>query len=315
MYFIIRKALFVCIFLLLITKIVFAKWHVDSRFGFKIDVPINWSTDSYADGEDMVYDFTSSDKEIAIQLRAFDAEIDLTTDIIAEVFDEEFVSQGAKRISLDYDQLNGIPGKLGVYSNNYSNKEMILVTFSVVKNSIGYLIIVVVPSDKFNQKVQETDAVLNTFTVFKPERTTPHTVETENSLSGSTQKTPASISNNNSKLSKIAPEGYTFNGDVWPAGNSYQCFQIVGQIDISDNHVSWTGGYTNNRKYHLSKGDASIDFEFRCNSGYCIYDGTVKIDDTWTLKISVPQRQEEYLHFKVYGPMGPTSLTCKKIDD
>lgn len=143
----------------------YSDWLIDRDYNFKIDVPAGWNTNSYSEGTDKVHDLTSPDENIFIQIRSFQSGDGIDAQMLANIFDEGLRAEGAEQMSMSNEELNGLPGVLGVYSTNYEGTDMGIITFSMVSDNIAYLIFTVVPLNMFEQKSGEADAVLNTFTL------------------------------------------------------------------------------------------------------------------------------------------------------
>ncbi len=143
-----------------------AKWYVDHEFKFKIDVPASWSSNSYMDGTDKIYDFYSPDENIAIQVRAFEAGAEVTTDILAQVYEENMLPAGTQKQSLeDHTSKNGIPGKLGIYTTQYNGIDITISAFYTVQNGYGYAVTVFVPTSMLQQKSPEIKSVTQSFII------------------------------------------------------------------------------------------------------------------------------------------------------
>lgn len=151
--------------IILITSAANATWITDNEFKFKIDVPSDWSNNNYLEGTDKIYDFTDPSGNIAIQIRCFEVDASVNASLIAKVFDEGLVADGATKLSYSNEELNGLPGILSGYSNTYDGMAMGIVTFSAVSGGVGYLIFTVMPMDRFEQLMPAANAVLNSFTV------------------------------------------------------------------------------------------------------------------------------------------------------
>lgn len=152
-------------FLIVLSVQVTAKWYTNTAYNFKIDVPHSWSANHYAEGTDQVYDFLSPDEQIAIQIRAFQNEPGFTADLIMNVVEEGILGQGATKLTESEDEVNGLRGKMAAYKNTYNGQEVGIVIFTALEQQFGYAFIVVVPTDVFQEKTAETDAILNTFTI------------------------------------------------------------------------------------------------------------------------------------------------------
>ncbi|MCF8234419.1 MAG: hypothetical protein K9G67_03825 [Bacteroidales bacterium] len=147
------------------------KNYTDNQYQFSLGFPPDWSVKSFTDGADKVLDLLSPDENIAIQLRCFAAGADISSSDVAKLMDNEMQAQGAKQHSYSKDELNGIPGVMGVYSNSYDGLEVAIVTFSIVTNQTGYLLFTVIPLLEFENKINEADAVLNSFSLLKAKDT------------------------------------------------------------------------------------------------------------------------------------------------
>lgn len=169
----------------------YSEWLIDHDYGFKIDVPASWSTNSYNEGSDKVHDLTSQDENIFIQIRSFEAGEGIDAQMLANLFDEGLIAEGAKQENMSNEELNGIPGVMGVYTTNYEGTDMGIITFSIVSDNNGYLIFTVVPLEMFEQKVDEADAVLTTFTLLSKSShyNDPEDDQAQNGLGGITGST------------------------------------------------------------------------------------------------------------------------------
>ncbi|MCF8234421.1 MAG: hypothetical protein K9G67_03835 [Bacteroidales bacterium] len=297
-----------------------AKWYVDNEFRFKIDVPSNWSSNMYMEGTDKVYDFTSPDENVAIQLRAFVAEKGLTADLITDVFDEAIVAQGASRLKLLDEQLNGIQGKMGVYRNTYDNKEVALVTFAAVENGIGYLFLVVIPTEVFDRKLNETDAILNTFTLLNE----PDVVTREKQPREPDQPAAHEPENESKRIGLTLPPGKQWPEGVWPKGQ-YDCGNkmFLGVIGLNDTHISWTGdNYIFRPNFYLPKGEATWETRLHCPyyENWCRIDAQHKWSDSqgsYIIEITFPQGvgMKDAVSMKVHtSSTGWINVSCNKIE-
>lgn len=296
-----------------------AKWYVDNEFRFKIDVPSNWSSNMYMEGTDKVYDFTSPDENVAIQLRAFVAEEGVTAGLITEVFDEAIVAQGAGRLKLSDDQLNGIQGKMGVYRNNYDNKEVALVTFAAVENGIGYLFLLVIPTEVFDLKVSETDVILNTFTLLNE----PDVAVRERQRMEPDQPSGHEPEDDNRRIGTTLPPGKQWPEGVWPKGQ-YDCGNkmFLGVIGLNDSHISWTGdNYIYRPNFYLPEGKATWDTELLCPNyeNWCRIKAQHKWNDSqgsYIIKMDFPQGvgMNDRVSMKVHtSSTGWINVLCTKI--
>lgn len=144
----------------------YATWYNEPAYGFKINVPASWSSNNFQDGTDKVYDFYSPDQNIAIQLRAFESNGQVSTDLLIQVYEENMLPAGTRREMLfEKTSVNGIPGKQGVYSSRYNNMDVTMSAFYAVPNNYGYVLLVIVPTSMMEQKAEEIKEVTHTFFV------------------------------------------------------------------------------------------------------------------------------------------------------
>jgi len=61
------------IILLINTTNSYSQWQNDYKYKFKINIPSDWTIKSHIDGSDKIYDYSSADQNVAIQLRVFEA--------------------------------------------------------------------------------------------------------------------------------------------------------------------------------------------------------------------------------------------------
>ena len=177
-----------------------AQWQQDSKYGFKINIPSNWNKNSYMDGTDQVYDYMSADENIAVQLRAFKAGAEFTTELLAQVYEESMLPAGTQKLSLNnHTTTNGIPSKKGVYLIDYNGTEVGLSALYIVQNNNGYVLTALIPSSMIQQRGGELKRVIKSFTI-DGFSTPAHTAKKKSSgLGGLT----GSMASNSFKIAKI----------------------------------------------------------------------------------------------------------------
>jgi hypothetical protein len=154
------------VLLLTINSNLLAQWQQDSKYGFKINIPADWSKKSYLDGTDQVYDYMSADENLAVQLRVFDAGAGFTTALLAQVYEENMLPAGTSKLSLnDYTTANGIPSKKGVYLIDYNGTEVGLSALYIVQNNFGYVLTAFIPSSMLQQKGPELKQIIKSFSI------------------------------------------------------------------------------------------------------------------------------------------------------
>mgnify|MGYP002639142453 CR=1 FL=1 len=160
------KTLVIMSLILLLSSNLFAQWQTNTEYGTKINVPSNWTKNSYMDGTDKVYDYMSPDENAAVQLRVFEANPSFTTALLAQVYEESMLPAGTKKLSLnEYTTVNGIPSKKGVYLLDYNGNEVGLSAIYIVQNNKGYVLTALIPSSMIQQKGEELKRVTNSFSI------------------------------------------------------------------------------------------------------------------------------------------------------
>ena len=185
----------------------FAQWQQDSQYDFKIDIPTNWSKNSYMDGTDKVYDYMSADENTAVQLRAFEGGSGITTDILAQLYEENMLTAGTQKLSLKDHPMNGIPCKQGVYLMDYNGIEVGLSAYYFSQNNNCYILTAIIPSSMIQQKGEELIQILKSFMIDGFEKPANIVKEEKkptglSGLMGGTtniQKPPANINSGNAK--------------------------------------------------------------------------------------------------------------------
>lgn len=175
------------LFVSFISQYASAQVQQDSKFGFKINIPPDWSKKVYMDGTDKVWDFYSPDQNAAIQLRAFeatDARIDL--DLVVQIYERTMLPTGSRKESLvDHTTVNGIPGKQGLYSLDYNGNPVNLAAFYTLQNNKAYILTAIIPSDKIEQIGEEVKAITHSFLLEGFQAQAPATPEKKEGLMGS----------------------------------------------------------------------------------------------------------------------------------
>ena len=141
-----------------------ARWYDDYQFGFRINAPENWMSNSFVEGRDRIWAFASPDQNVAVRVRAFtlDPQADIFT--VISVF-ESVIFGGGQRLALMDHTLNGLQGKLGAYRGVYNGTQVGVGAFYTVQNGNAYIIWSIIPTHLFNVRSAEADAVINTFTL------------------------------------------------------------------------------------------------------------------------------------------------------
>lgn len=143
-----------------------AQWQIDHQYGMKINVPADWSKNSYKDGTDQVYEFYNAEGTVAITLRAFAADPSLSMDMLVQVFEQAMLPQGTQRqLYEDHTSYNGIPGKQAVYQLNQEGTLVSIVCFYAIQNGNAYVLSGIVPNQVMTQNEAEIKSVTQSFTI------------------------------------------------------------------------------------------------------------------------------------------------------
>lgn len=161
------RTLLILTLALFISQASFAKWYTDYRYNFKIDVPFTWKATIFQDGTDQVYDFTSPNESIFIEIRAFDAGQGFTPELIASVFEESMPGIGYRQKFTD-SNLNGMHGKVGTYSIIIDGTALDMSAFYAVRNNTAFVIWSVTDAGQMNYRINEIDNILYTFSFLNP---------------------------------------------------------------------------------------------------------------------------------------------------
>lgn len=189
------------IILLINTTNSYSQWQNDYKYKFKINIPSDWTIKSHIDGSDKIYDYSSADQNVAIQLRVFEAGEGVTNDLLIQIYEQNILSPaGVNKISLvDHTSVNGIPGKQGTYSLIQDGTEISLGTFYTVQNNIAYVLTVIIPNIVIDQKGPEIREITQSF-IIDGFQSTNNIVKEEKQttglnglLGGITQNNPSSV--------------------------------------------------------------------------------------------------------------------------
>ncbi len=249
----------------------YSQWQEDSKYGFKINVPSNWSKTSYMDGTDKVYDFYSPDENVAIQIRVFEAGPEVTTDIVAQVYEDNMLPAGTSKESLnDHTSKNGIPGKQGVYIMDYNGNEVAMSTFYTVQNNKGYVLTVIIPTSMLEQKEEEVKQITKSFVIegFEPPVDIVKEPEKPKGLSGLLGGTSNNNSNNNqqnnSSFGGSTSSGIS-SGGISGGSNNINRDDVVGRYNFS--HRSDGKNMTNYHYILINENDTYVEKYQPKNSG------------------------------------------------
>ncbi len=214
-----------------------AQWQHDSNFGFKINIPPNWSKNSYMDGTDKVYDYMSPDENLAVQLRAFDANSGFTTALLAQVYEQNMLPSGTQTLSLNnHTTSNGIPCKKGVYLFSYNGNEIGMSALYFVENNKGYVLTSLIPSSMIQKKGDELKRVVQSFLIEGYSATANNIKEEKHSgLSGLMGGSTNNNSQNNNTNNDIQTNPTFVSGNLVYQGQTYRTVKIGNQVWMAEN--------------------------------------------------------------------------------
>lgn len=204
----IRCTTLVVLIILMTSNSIYAQLQTDKKFGFKINIPNNWTKKSHMDGTDKIYDYASPDQNAAIQLRVFEATPQVTLDILCQAYESSYLPAGTRKESLvDHTSVNGIPGKQGLYVLTYDNVDVTIANFYVVQNNKGYVLSAIIPSIMIEQKGAEVKQITQSFVIDGYELRAEASQENNKPASGL-------LGGISQKLSQSGSQATTSNGNI-----------------------------------------------------------------------------------------------------
>jgi hypothetical protein len=155
-------------FLLIFSGMVEANssWVEDSQMKFKIKVPDNYQKNRMTEGTDVVHAFVSPDQNVAVRIRSFPVNANLSVDQIISVF-EQNILKGSQRLVKNSYVLNSLKGTLCGYRWRFNNIPVGLGVFYTIQNNTAYVVWSIIPENLFKQRTAESDAIINTFTLIQ----------------------------------------------------------------------------------------------------------------------------------------------------
>ena len=137
-------------------------WIEDREMNFKIAVPVNYQANQFMDGSDKIHAFVSPDQNVAIQIRSFKANANLTVEVLKKAFLENYL-KGAQLLVDQVHTINGINGQLAGYKWKYNNINVVAGVFYSLQNGMCHVIMTIIPENLFAARNAESDAITNTF--------------------------------------------------------------------------------------------------------------------------------------------------------
>lgn len=149
-----------------LSSLSYSQWQDDRKYKFKINIPDNWNKTSYMDGTDKVYDYYSADQNLAIQMRVFELTGNVSTEILAKLYEDNMLPVGIQKQKLiDYTTVNNIKGKQGTYFMDYNGNQVVMNSFYTVQHNIAYIITAIIPMNLIEQKGEELKNVTQSFII------------------------------------------------------------------------------------------------------------------------------------------------------
>ena len=138
------------------------KQEADNTHGYRIQFPKNWQTSFLTDGPDRIKTGLSPDQNLSVRVRSFDCGPGATLELVKMAF-EQRVLGGGTILHTENGRLCGVPSNLSIYSGQFNNLNVNIVSVILLRNNRGYIVWTMVPSQLFASRSAEADAVLATF--------------------------------------------------------------------------------------------------------------------------------------------------------
>jgi hypothetical protein len=145
---------------------VLGDWVVDQQLKFKILVPNDWKRNILTDGTDRIHVFLSPDENVAVRIRAFKVNTQVKLDLIISLFESNILGDGERLALMDHT-LNQYKGKVGAYKGTFNAVQVGAAAFFTIQDGVAYIIWSMTPLNLFQSRIDEADAITNTFTLLK----------------------------------------------------------------------------------------------------------------------------------------------------
>lgn len=140
------------------------RWHQESQYGFKVQVPEGWRSQALQDGTDRVLTILSPDGNVAARVRAIPISGSIPVDRVISAFEQHVLGGGQRRAKQE-DSLNGLRGVLTVYTGNFQGTDVGMAAFTTLQGRYAYILWGMIPLPYYDQRSGEVDAILNSFTL------------------------------------------------------------------------------------------------------------------------------------------------------
>ncbi len=313
------KGIALTIILAFISSTAFAQWQIDNTYAFKINVPSNWIKKSYMDGTDKVYDYYSADENAAIQLRVFKADGRVTTELLAQVYEQSNLPAGTNKQSLsNYTSVNGIPGKQGLYTLNYNGTLVNMAAFYTVQNNIGYVLSAMIPSNMIAQKGEEVKRITQSFVITGFEQNS--NIAEQKKPTGGLGSYGGNANQANTSSSKMGLPLPNIAGWKWKEGDwgsaTYKCYNMLGEVFLNEKYIKWTGSSANipDYRYNMTQGEGNSEVHI-VGQGECGIDATLSWENKgkYVINYNYPLIGNE-MSIRVFTPnTGWVNVQCSRV--
>lgn len=140
------------------------RWIEDTQMNFKIQVPSNYKASQFWDGTDKIHAFLSPDQNVAVRVRSFAIQNNVSVNSIIQAFTQNVINGATALVSQKYT-LNGMEGQLAGYRWRYNNISVIIAAFYTTQNNFGYIVWTMIPENMFAARNAESDAITNSFSL------------------------------------------------------------------------------------------------------------------------------------------------------
>ena len=143
------------------------RFFTDPVMNFSINIPTNWAANNFNEDGDRVLAMMSPDQNVSFRIRAFPvgpgASLDQMRVVFETLLQNTILNNTGQTAEVNRDELGELSGITAVYNGYYNNIMVNLVAFYTIQNQKGYILWTMIPTNMFDQRIQEVLALAETF--------------------------------------------------------------------------------------------------------------------------------------------------------